>query len=224
MRGIGAILGGMSENGNGTKASLWTEVPRQVKQKYCHECTKRTFYWLWEKEGAICSDCVNLRNMTKPPAKREPAGVSGTAKKSRSTIAPAKKIAILAKRATGGSKASISKDVGVAIGTVTKVLNENDFDRAIEEGRFQSVRLIPVALQGLEKSMSKGDGQVCNRFLENVGVLAEKSGKRVQDQSLVLAIQNLMGNVTLAAPQITPAPAINAEVVSVSSSPDSPQP
>jgi hypothetical protein len=72
--------------------------------------------------------------------------------------------------------------------------------------------------------MSKGDGQVCNRFLENVGVLAEKSGKRAQDPSLVLAIQNLMGNVTLAAPQAGPAPATNAEVASVSSSPSSPQP
>jgi hypothetical protein len=58
------------------------------------------------------------------------------------------------------------------------VLNEADFDKAVEQGRFNAAELIPTALQGLEKSMGKGDGQVCNRFLENVGVLAEKSGKR----------------------------------------------
>jgi hypothetical protein len=208
----------MSENGNGTKASLWTEVPRQVKQKYCHECTKRTFYWLWEKEGAICRDCVNLRNMPKPPDRTEPANGNGRARKSRSYIAPAKRIAIIAKRAAGESKASISRQVHSSRDTVAKVLNEADFDSAVEQGRFNAVELIQVALGGLEKSMSKGDGQVCNRFLENIGVLVEKSGKRAQDPSLTLAIQNLMGNVTLAAPQAASAPATNVEVVSVSSS------
>jgi hypothetical protein len=212
----------MSENGNGAGTNVWTEVPRQPKQRYCHECKKRTFYWLFEREGAVCSDCVNLRNMQAPPAKAEPAGGIGPAKKSRSTIAPAKKIAILAKRATGGSKASISKDVGVAIGTVTKVLNENDFDRAIEEGRFQSVRLIPIALNGLEKSMNKGDGQVCNRFLENVGVLAGKpNGKSGFDPTLSVAIGQLIYNGN--PPQAKPAAAIDAEVVSSSPSPSSSQ-
>jgi hypothetical protein len=221
---VRAIIAPVSEQDNGTKAGFWTDVPRQLKQKRCHECGKRTFYWLFEPGGAICTDCVNLRTMQKPIPRSEPMGANGNGKKSRSTIAPAKKIAILAKRATGASKGAISREIGVAFNTVTKVLNENDFDRAVEQGRFDSVRLIPVALRGLEKSMGKGDGQVCTRFLENVGVLAEKSGKRAQDPSLVLAIQNLMGNVTLAAPQAAPIPAVDAEVVSSSASPSSSQP
>jgi hypothetical protein len=209
-----AIIATMSENGNGTKASLWTEVPHQPKQKYCHECKKRTYYWLFEQEGAVCSDCVNLRNMAKPPAKSEPTGGNGEAKKSRSTIAPAKKIAILAKRASGASKGAISRDLGIAFNTVTKVLNENDFDRVVEQGRWDSVRLIPVALKGLELSMSKGDGNTCNRFLENVGVTGENV-RRIPtpaNDALMRAIVNLIN------PEAAK-PAIEAEVVTASSSP-----
>jgi len=208
-----AIIATMSDNGTGTKTSLWTEVPHQPIQKYCHECKKRTFYWLFEPEGAICEDCVNLRNMAKPPAKSEPANGVGKAKKSRSTIAPTKKIAIFAKRASGASKGAISRDLGIAFNTVTKVLNENDFDRVVEQGRWDSVKLIPVALKGLELSMSKGDGSTCIRFLEGVGVLGENV-RRIPtpaNDALMRAIVNLIQ------PEAAKPP-IDAEVVTGPSS------
>ena len=194
-------------------AGTWTEVPRQLKQKRCHECRKRTFYWLFEQEGAICSDCVNLRNMAKPPAESEPAG-NGEAKKSRSTIAPVKKIAILAKRANGDTKASIARDLHVSRDTVAKVLTEADFDSAVEKGRFATVRLIPAAISGLEKSMGKGDGSTCIRFLEGVGVIGENV-RRIPtpaNDALMRAIVNLID------PEAAK-PAIDAEVVTGSSSP-----
>jgi hypothetical protein len=44
----------------------------------------------------------------------------------------------------------------VAPGTVRNVLNEADFDQQVQQGRLDSVRLIPAAINGLEKSMGKG--------------------------------------------------------------------
>jgi hypothetical protein len=70
--------------------------------------------------------------------------------------------------------------------------------------------------------MRKGDGNTCNRFLENVGVLAEKPRKPAGDPTLILAIQNLMGGVTVQAAEARPA--INAEVVSSSDSSSPSQP
>jgi protein-arginine kinase activator protein McsA len=204
---------------NRTNAGTWTEIARQSKQKRCHGCGKRTFYWLFERGGAICSDCVNLRSMVKPVPESASAGESTNGKNGKSKIAPAKKIAIIARRAAGETKASISRELHVAHNTVTKVLNEADFDRMVEQGRWNSGGLIPVALEGLEISMRKGDGQVCNRFLENVGVLAEKPRKSPGDPTLVLAISNLMGGLTV---QAAPAPAI--DVTPIPSSPSSSQP
>jgi uncharacterized membrane protein len=155
-------------------AGSWTEIPRQLKQKRCHECSKRTFCWLFEAEGAVCSVCVNLRTMPKPIAKSVSTGENREVKKRESTVAPSIKNAILAKRACGQSKLSIAKDMHVALGTVRNVLNEADFDHLLQQGRFDSVRLIPAAINGLEKSMGKGDGTTCIRFLEGVGVIGEK--------------------------------------------------
>jgi uncharacterized membrane protein len=191
----------------------WIEVPRQLKQKRCHECKKRTFYWLFEPEGAVCSDCVNLRNMTKPPEKSEAANREREARKSRSTIAPVKKIAILAKRANGDTKASIARDLHVSRDTVAKVLTEAEFDSAVEKGRFATVRLIPAAINGLEKSMGKGDGSTCIRFLEGVGVIGENV-RRIPtpaNDALMRAIVNLID------PEAAK-PAIDAEVVTGSTS------
>jgi uncharacterized membrane protein len=197
-------------------AGTWIEVPRQLKQKRCHECKKRTFYWLFESEGAVCSDCVNLRNTAKPPEKGEAANGEVEARKSRSTIAPVKKIAILARRANGDTKASIARDLHVSRDTVAKVLTEADFDSAVEKGRFATVRLIPAAISGLEKSMGKGDGSTCIRFLEGVGVIGENV-RRIPtpaNDALMRAIVNLIQ------PEAAKPP-IDAEVVTGPSSPSS---
>lgn len=103
---------------------------------------------------------------------------SNSGKKSRSTIAPATKNAILARRANGQSKLSIARDVHVAPGTVRKVLDEADFDRLIQQSRSDCVGLLPLAQEGLKKAFAKGDGAACLRFLEGMGVLGEDKSRR----------------------------------------------
>ena len=154
--------------------------------------------------------------MPKPPVKTEPVGVNVQAKKSRSTIAPTVKNAILVKRASGQSKLSIAKEMHVAPGTVRKVLTEADFDQLIQQGRSDVMELVPDAIQGIKKACAKGDGSTAIRLLEGVSVLGPKPRKLPSDPALTLAIQNLMGNVTL---QVASAEkAINAEVISTNSS------
>jgi hypothetical protein len=192
----------------------WTEVPRQLKQKRCHQCSKRTFYWLFEAKGAVCKVCVNLRTMPRPIPQTVSVGENTNGKKRKSNMAPTIKNAILAKRACGQSKLSIAKEMHVAPGTVRNVLDEADFDQQVQQGRLDSGRLIPAAINGLEKSMGKGDGSTCIRFLEGVGVLGEKV-RRIptpENDALMRAIVNLIQ------PEAAKPP-IDAEVVTGPSSP-----
>lgn len=107
-----------------------------------------------------------------------PANPNNNGKKSRSTIAPATKNAILAKRANGQSKLSIARDVHVAPGTVRKVLDEADFDQLIQQGRSDCAGLLPEAIEGLKRAFAKGEGATCYRFLEGMGVIGEDKSRR----------------------------------------------
>ena len=104
----------------------------------------------------------------------------------------------------------------VAPGTVRNILNEADFDQQVQQGRLDSVKLIPAAINGLRKSMGKGDGSTCIRFLEGVGVIGENV-RRIPtpaNDAMMRAIVNLIQ------PEAAK-PAIDAEVVTNSSSPSS---
>ena len=106
------------------------------------------------------------------------ANPSNSGKKSRSTIAPATKNAILAKRANGQSKLSIAKDLRVAPGTVRKVLDEADFNQLIQQGRSDCAGLLSEAIQGLKRAFERSEGATCCRFLEGMGVLGEDKSRR----------------------------------------------
>ena len=90
---------GVPETNTPANAGMWAEIARQVKQKRCHECSKRTYFWLFEAKGAICSGCVNRRTMPRPIPHSSSVGESTNGKKRKSTVAPTIKNAILAKRA-----------------------------------------------------------------------------------------------------------------------------
>ena len=62
----------------------------------------------------------------------------------------------------------------VAPGTVRNVLSEANFDQLVQQGSFDSVRLIPAALNGLEKSMGKKRRKYLHSIPEGVGVIGEK--------------------------------------------------
>jgi hypothetical protein len=109
--------------------------------------------------------------------------------------APATQNAILAKRAAGHSKAKISRDLGISPNTTTSILELNDFDRNLQTEQAQSLSLIPRAIQVAHDRLAKGSENMAIKVLENTiwPLQSKTSGKG--DPSLVLAIQNLMGNV-----------------------------
>jgi hypothetical protein len=123
---------------------------------------------------------------------------------------PAIQSAILAKRANGASKAKISRELGVAVNTVTNVLELNDFDRNLDSERLESLSLIPLARAAVKARLEKNDGAIGIKVLENsIWPLNAKTSK-APEPGLTLAIQNLMGNVQVNA-QVEQKPAIEVK-------------
>ena len=118
--------------------------------------------------------------------------------KPRKTLKPpAIQSAVLAKRAAGHSKAKITRDLGIATNTVTSIIELNDFDRTLQSEQASSISLIPRAIQVAHERLSKGSENMAIKVLENtIWPLNAKPGKS-SDPHLTLAIQNLMGNVSV---------------------------
>jgi hypothetical protein len=116
---------------------------------------------------------------------------------------PAIQSAILAKRANGSSKAKIAKELGMAINTVTNVLELNDFDKNLQTEQAQSLKLIPKAIQVAHDRLSKGSENMAIHVLENTIWPLQSKTSKPHDPGLTLAIQNLMGNVQVNAPAAT---------------------
>jgi len=78
-------------------------------------------------------------------------------------------------RGMGTSKAKIAKELGIAVNTVTNVLELNDFDRQLTDGKALCAPLIPKAVSALDKQLSKGDGELGRKFLNDMGVIGERA-------------------------------------------------
>ena len=115
-------------------------------------------------------------------------------KTSRSRKAPSLKTAVIVKRSQGQDKTSISKDLGIARNTVTRILEENDVTRDIEANQRVSLGLIPRAIQVAHDRLTKGSENMAIKVLENtIWPLNQKQGKGLgADVQLNLAIQNLI--------------------------------
>lgn len=115
----------------------------------------------------------------------------------RSRKAPAIKTAVIIKRSQGQDKTSISNDLGIARNTVTRILEESNVEQTIEANRAASLGLIPSAIRVAEFKLSQNSENMAIKVLENtIWPLNTKQGKSA-DPGLTLAIQNLMGNVTV---------------------------
>lgn len=115
----------------------------------------------------------------------------------KSRKAPAVKTAVIAKRAQGQNITSIANDLGITRNTTRSIIEESDIDRQLESGQLQSLSLIPAALRVMHDRLAKGSENAAIKTLEaTIWPLQSKTSKQ-QDPGLVLAIQNLMGNVTV---------------------------
>ena len=122
-----------------------------------------------------------------------------TAYKPKKTVkSPIVQARVLQKRANGESKTKIAKDLHIARNTVTSVLELNQFEQTLQNEQNESLKLIPAARKAVAHRLALNDGNVGIKVLENtIWPLNDKQGKSAGDPSLVLAIQNLMGNVNV---------------------------
>jgi hypothetical protein len=129
------------------------------------------------------------------PASNKP---TGRAYKPKKCVKPqAVQSAILVKRANGDSKLKISKDLGISRNTVISVLDLNNFDEILQSEQKESLSLIAGARKAVAHRLSLNDGNIGIKVLENTIWPLNAKQSKAQDPSLVLAIQNLMGNVTV---------------------------
>jgi hypothetical protein len=119
-------------------------------------------------------------------------------KPKRTLKAPTTQSAIMTRRALGQSKRQISKDLGIAVNTITNVLELNDFDARLTDGRSLCAELIPASVRVVKHRLAQNSENAAFKLLEGIGVLGRdvKQGK-APEPGLTLAIQNLMGNVTV---------------------------
>lgn len=145
-------------------------------------------------------------------------------KPKRSNKAPAVKAAVIAARATGSAKRKIARDLKLSRPTVEVILKESEIDLQLSTGRSLTAGLIPRAIGVIEHRLSQNSENAAIKVLEaTIWPLNKQAGKQ-NDPHLTLAIQNLMGNVTV---QASPnqadeqAKPIEAQVLSTSTESDS---
>lgn len=124
----------------------------------------------------------------------EPRGVI---KPRLSRKAPAIKTAVTLKRLQGHDKTRISRELGIARNTVTAILEENDVERLMQDGQTEVLRRVPAALDVLDVRLEKNSENAAIWLLDKC--FDAKNSGRKPEPGLTLAIQNLMGNVTVQA-------------------------
>lgn len=115
----------------------------------------------------------------------------------RSRKPPAIKTAVILKRANGEDKTKIANDLGITRNTVRAILEESDIDRHLESGQIQIVQLIPEAIRVAKHRLAQNSENMAIKLLENTVLPIQGKAGKAGDPALVLAIQTLMGNVTV---------------------------
>lgn len=118
----------------------------------------------------------------------------------RSRKAPAIQSAILAKRAVGTSKRQIAKQMQISPNTVTSVLELNNFDAQLTEGRALCSVLIPESVRVVKHRLAQNSETAAFRVLEGLGVLGDKAiGSK---QPVQIELSQAIGIMFKQAPQI----------------------
>jgi hypothetical protein len=116
----------------------------------------------------------------------------------KSRKAPGLKADVITRRVQGQSKRSISKDLGITRGTVATILEESHIEQHLETYQAQSVELVPEALRVMKVRLSMNSENAAIKTLEStIWPLNAKQNSKAADPGLVLAIGQLMGNVSV---------------------------
>jgi hypothetical protein len=103
--------------------------------------------------------------------------------------------AVIAKHIGGTSKLQISKDLQLAPNTVSNILELSNVDEVMADGRLETLKRVPAALRTLDVRLEKNSENAAIWLLDKCFDGKKIAGK--QEPGLTLAIQNLMGNVTV---------------------------
>lgn len=118
----------------------------------------------------------------------------------RSRKAPGIKAAVITRRVNNESKRKIAKDLGITRNTVATILEESHIEQHLQAYQHQSMELIPEALRVMRVRLQGNSENAAIKTLEStIWPLTDKRNKGNGDQGVVLAIQNLMGNVQVGA-------------------------
>lgn len=144
---------------------------------------------------------------------------------SRKSTRKAKSIqsAIVAKRISGASKAQIARDLGLAVNTVTNIVELNDVDSAIEQYRKDAIALAPLAITAVRTDLEvPGNGMLGLRVLESVGILGDnaiETQRRATNRTngainILVQSHDATVSVTSDVPPCTDAPTVNNDTAS----------
>jgi hypothetical protein len=98
-------------------------------------------------------------------------------KPKRSTKPATIKNAIIARRASGESKAQIARELDIATNTVSSILELSDFERMRENGDLATHKLIPKSVAVLDTRLDLVDLDAAKYVLSNT-IFSERNGRR----------------------------------------------
>lgn len=111
---------------------------------------------------------------------------------SRSRKAPAVQTAVIVRRTQGQHISRIARDLGMGRNTVKRIIKQTDLDQALLSGREHVARIVPLALDGIEAHVRKGNLTACLEVAKNTVFPLNQKPFKGADVELNVAIQNLI--------------------------------
>lgn len=105
------------------------------------------------------------------------------------------KTAVIARMAQGENKSSIARDLQITRNCVTAIAEESNIEQVMQDAQLQTLSRVPAALQVLDVRLEKNSENAAIWLLDKC--FDAKNAGRKPEPGLTLAIQNLMGNVTV---------------------------
>lgn len=121
-----------------------------------------------------------------------------TVKRKYNRIPPSVKTEIVARRVQKQQITTIAREMQISRPTVYKVLDETNIDAMLESGRLGIAKLIPKAIDVVDKRLDKGSESAAFGVLNGIGVIGKdavqgKSAHLQADVHLQVAVQTLLG-------------------------------
>lgn len=118
---------------------------------------------------------------------------------------PAIKNEIVARRLMGQNKTQIARDLGIAKNTVSSVIELNDVDRMLEDGRIGTMQRVPEALKTLDVRLEKNSESAALWLLDKCFDNSKVQGNKMSADVVLNQTLNVLlkGNAEPVSKEIT---------------------